>query len=160
MGSNCSTFWAARQRERYERFIYHYFRSAWMGAARINLRLLAQGIAGRMRTNTLVADDFLPHAEVLASLSRDEIVLLAELYRVHLAEDTDRRWGVLLASMKKDWSEDKIRAVAGRVTSSGYVVSNTSFGSLTYSVSPMMLELCTTIDFHDALRREDQEHIT
>lgn len=138
--------------------IYHYFRSACMGAARVNLRLLAQAITGRLRTNTLVADEFLEHVEALASLSRDEIMLLAEMYRVHQAEDTDRRWGVLLHALKNAWSEDKIRAVAGRAVRSGFVVPASSFGATTYGASPMLLDLCKTVDFADALRREGRHN--
>ena len=40
--------------------IYRYLRASWESSARVNLRLLAKAIVGRMRTNTLVADEFLP----------------------------------------------------------------------------------------------------
>jgi hypothetical protein len=137
--------------------IAKYLRATEQGCARLNLRLLAKCIAGQLHRDRLVADEFLDHAESLASLSRDEVVLLAELYRVHQTEQpAERRWGVFLFEMKKTWSEDKIRAVAGRATRSGLVVAGSAYGTMVYLPSPMLLDLCKTVDFRDALRREQK----
>jgi len=38
--------------------IYRYLRASWEGSARVNLRLLAKAIVGRMQTNSVMADDF------------------------------------------------------------------------------------------------------
>src|SRR5712692_6521403 len=51
-------------------------RAAQEGAARLNLRLLAKVIAGQFQAGRLVADEFLHHAERLALLSRDEVVVI------------------------------------------------------------------------------------
>jgi hypothetical protein len=144
---------------------YHYFRSASMGAARINLRLIAKGIVGRLMTNKLVADEFLPHVDALAALSRDEIVLLATMYHLHCRiQQGDERvetkdvWQGALAELKTSgWSPDRAWATAGRATRSGYVIVGSGYGSLVYRLSPLFIELCTTVDFDDALRRETKD---
>jgi hypothetical protein len=56
--------------------IVRYLRAAREGAARLNLRLLAEAIAGKLRSGQLFADEFLQYAETLASLSRDEVVVI------------------------------------------------------------------------------------
>lgn len=62
--------------------LLRYSRAAQEGTARLNLRLMAKVIAGQAQTGPLVADDFLAWADVLASLRREEVVLLAEMVKV------------------------------------------------------------------------------
>jgi hypothetical protein len=139
--------------------IYHYFRSACMGAARVNLRLLAQAIAGRLRTDTLVADDFLPHADALASLSREEIYLLATMYQIQSrfgdAPPINELWLPTVQKLEAlGWSKDDVSATAARAMRSGYVLAASAWGALSFRPSYLFLELCKTVDFADALRRE------
>jgi len=61
--------------------VYRFLRSAQEGAARLNLRLLAAVFAGQVRERAIAADDFLYYADMLASLRRDEIILLGALLR-------------------------------------------------------------------------------
>jgi hypothetical protein len=136
--------------------IAKYLRASEQGAARLNLRLLAKCIAGQVQRGRLIADEFLDHAEALATLSHDEVVLIATMYRIAQREEPDRRWGVFLAEMKKAWAEDKIRSVAGRATRSGLVVAQGAFGGIIYAPSPTLCDLCRTVDFDDALRRESK----
>jgi hypothetical protein len=65
--------------------IIRYLRAAQEGVARLNLRLLAKAIAGKLRSGSLVAEEFLRYAEALASLSRDEIIVIGAMYRVWAA---------------------------------------------------------------------------
>ncbi|KAF1062769.1 hypothetical protein [Burkholderia gladioli] len=60
---------------------YRYWRAAQEGAARLNLRLLAAVYAGQVRDKAIVADDFLYLADLLATLRRDEIILLGTFLR-------------------------------------------------------------------------------
>jgi hypothetical protein len=138
--------------------VYRYLRAAWEGGARVNLRLLAKAIVGRLWLNTLVPDEFLPHADALAALSRDEIVLIATMYRVHYRNDSKPVWDTAVSELKEfGWSDDHARATAGRALRSGYVIAGTGFGALKFRLSPMLLDLCKTVDFADALRREGQD---
>jgi hypothetical protein len=139
--------------------IYHYYRSACMGAARINLRLLAKGIVGRLTTNTLVADEFLPHVDALAALSRDEIILLATMIRIQQrfenAEPNGQWWRDAVAKLGEiGWNGDRAWAAAGRALRSGYVIVGSGYGALSYRMSPLLVDLCKTVDFDDALRGE------
>ena len=61
--------------------LYRYLRAAEEGAARLNLRILAAVFAGQVRDRAIAADDFLYFADMLASLRRDEIVMLGTLLR-------------------------------------------------------------------------------
>lgn len=54
-------------------------------AARLNLRLLAKMIAGQSAIPPLYADEFLAWADVLASLRRDQVMLLGAVVR-HYAD--------------------------------------------------------------------------
>jgi hypothetical protein len=139
--------------------VYHYLRSACAGAARINLRLLAKGIAGRLATNALVADEFLPHVDALAALSRDEIILIALMCRIQSrfekAQPSGDRWRDTIAKMEQiGWSKDRVFATAGRALRSGYVIVGSGYGALVFWLSPLLMDLCKTVDFDDALRRE------
>jgi hypothetical protein len=146
--------------------IHGYLRAAWEGRARINLRLLAKAIVGQLQAGNLVADDFFLHAESLAGLSRDEIILISTLFRHHgkipdVPEDQmgEREkhtpWFAATEELaEKGWPKDKIWAVAGRCTRSGFVIAKSAWDDLAYKASPMLLDLCKTVDFADALAQE------
>jgi hypothetical protein len=62
--------------------IFEYSFAAQRGAARRNLRLLAQVFVGLLKqTPPLYADEFLRWSSVLADLSCEEIILLATLHK-------------------------------------------------------------------------------
>ena len=73
--------------------LYRYWRAAQEGAGRVNLRLLASVYAGQVRDRSIVADDFLYYADLLASLRRDEIILLGTLLRCSTNADGTPRVG-------------------------------------------------------------------
>jgi len=146
--------------------IHGYLRAAWEGRARLNLRLLAKAIVGQLQAGNLVADEFFLYAESLAGLSRDEIILISTLFRQHhkipdVPEDEmgerekQSPWLAAMADMEaKGWSKDKTSAVAGRCMRSGFVIAQSAWDGLAFKASPMLLDLCKTVDFDDALRRE------
>lgn len=74
--------------------LYRYWRAAQEGAGRLNLRLLAAVYAGQVLERAIVADDFLYYADLLASLRRDEIILLGTLLRYAEYPDETPRAGV------------------------------------------------------------------
>lgn len=146
--------------------IHGYMRAAWEGRARINLRLLAKAITGQLQRGSLVADEFYLHAESLAGLSRDEVVLVSALLRHHpklpdvpegeMGErEKQSPWLATMAEMEGEgWHKDKVAAVAGRCLRSGFVIAQSAWGGLAFKVSPMLLDLSKTVDFDEALRRE------
>jgi len=139
--------------------VYRYLRASWEGSARVNLRLLAKAIVGCLKTNTLVADAFLPHADALAMLSRDEIILLAMMCRIQSrfgdAPPINELWPPTVQKLEGiGWSKDYADAIAGRAMRSGYVLAASAWSALSFRPSPLLLDLCKTVDFDDALRRE------
>lgn len=61
--------------------IYRYMRAAEEGAARLNLKLLADVIAGQDAKPGFYANDFLLWADILSGLRREEILLLGIMHR-------------------------------------------------------------------------------
>ncbi len=136
--------------------IHGFMHAAWEGKARVNLRLLAKAIKGQLQLGNLVANEFFLHADALASLSRDEIIFLATMLRVAAQPSPPNGlWMTCMSQLKMaGWPPDKIAAVAGRSLRSGFVTTGSGFGGLVYAPSPMLSDVCKTVDFDDALRRE------
>src|SRR5262249_8555465 len=114
-------------------------------------------IAGQLRHGDLVADELFLYADPLADLSRDEIILLATMYREHLkSPDTPgAQWTHGLAYLKSlGWSDDGIAATGASSLRSGFLVTQSAWDAMQFRLSPKMLTLCKTVDFDDALRQE------
>ena len=77
--------------------IYRYMRAAQEGSARLNLRLMARVIKSQIEGTGLYASDFLRFAELIASLSREEVILIATRHRVRSAFDKSKQ--------TPDWSD-------------------------------------------------------
>jgi hypothetical protein len=147
--------------------IYRYLSAAQQGAARLNLRLLAKVIVGQFEAGRLVADEFLQFAEVLASLSRDEIIVIGTMYRAWCNVQQQARerpttvsgidpWDVAKRELStKGWNDDRAITAATRSQRSGLLTSKTVYGGQAFVVSPMLIELGATVDFDDALRSEN-----
>jgi hypothetical protein len=154
--------------------IVRYLRAAREGAARLNLLLLARAIVGQLQSGTLVADEFLQYAEALASLSREEIVVIGTMYKLWSTHEASASANPRAAAslweetvrelMSGGMSAELVITTAARAQRSGLiyglsaptgVMHGTEFASNTvYRVSSQLLNLGTTIDFEDALRRE------
>jgi hypothetical protein len=63
--------------------IYSYMLCSNKGAARINLDLLAQAIAGEMKRDRIYPDKFHKYINVLSSLTRDEILIIGTYIRCY-----------------------------------------------------------------------------
>jgi hypothetical protein len=146
---------------------YRYSRAALEGTARLNLRLLAKVIAGKAAARNLVADEFLQHAEALATLSRDEIIVIGTMYGAWAEQTKQARehpatfpqginpW----AAAKRDlaqagWNEGRTGTAATRSQRSGLLVAKSGWGAMVFEVSPLLIDLGKTVDFTDALQRE------
>lgn len=67
--------------------LYRYLRAAQEGAARLNLRLMARVIRSQIEREGLYASNFLRYAELIASLTREEVILLATRHRLRVKFD-------------------------------------------------------------------------
>ncbi len=147
--------------------IFRYMRAVQEGAARVNLRLLAKVIAGEYRRGSLVADEFLQHADALASMSRDELIVVAALYRAWVEYEafmdshpggmtvTDPWAAAQQALSAEGMGTEEAWAAATRAQRTGLIYTGPTLDDMsTFKVSPTLIKLGKTVDFHDALRRE------
>jgi hypothetical protein len=155
--------------------IWRFLRASIEGTTRLNLRLLAKAIAGKLQSGRLVADEFLQYSEALGSLSRDEILVIGVMYRhwkltetlaVQEREAAGRNvdpWELTLRELTaRGMTEELISTVAARAQRSGLLypmfgrVGQVAgrYGNLSFRVSPLLIDLGMTIDFEDALQRE------
>jgi len=144
--------------------ILRYMRAAEEGAARLNLRLMAQVIAGQQQTPTLTADEFLYHASIISALRREEIVLLGTMFR-HWSSGSRELDGVVrteaaLRATKANLipsifvNEAELTATMAAITRTGLLVPGSAFGGITYNLSPLMVRLNELAPFEAAIQRE------
>lgn len=144
---------------------YRYARAAQEGAARLNLRLMAKVIAGQAHLGNLVADEFLYYADLLASLRREEVILIATLNKnlrsdlVNQADEKKRAGlaqqatiGELVPSLFS--SSEHLKAVASATTRTGLVVAQSLIGGMAYATTPLLEALLSLASFEEALREE------
>lgn len=75
------------QEEELASIVDTFLQTARKGTAKANLQLLARIIAGQKASKALRADEFMAYADVLASLSHEEIQALSLLYKSWVAQD-------------------------------------------------------------------------
>ncbi|MFL9987138.1 hypothetical protein [Paraburkholderia sediminicola] len=142
--------------------VYRYLRAAQEGAARTNLRLLAQVLSGQARLGLIKADEFLYYADILTSMRRDEILLTGEILREwnaaeKLAGDntermryaTNRAMLTLIPNVFDDAGD--FRANADGLRRTGFfLIQATAGGGDLFGPSPLLLRLSKLIDFEAA----------
>jgi hypothetical protein len=136
-----------------------YVRAARDQAADENLRILAQAMIGLARRQELWASDFLKYAEIIAPLSRDELMLIGWL----MAEDAKLAtppppgsadlWRVLNTSGLFP-SPQYLAAVAARAQRSGLISPITGLDGTQYELSPIGREVRSIVDIPAALRSD------
>ncbi len=143
---------------------YRYIRAAREGTARRNLRLMARVIAGQMEFGALVADEFLRHADTLASLRREEVILLATVCR-NLTKpdvpDEEKRYGKTFISAGPELipnlfpTADDFSAAAAALTRTGYLVPHPAMGGGTNYGIGSALERLNRLARLDAMTLDD-----
>lgn len=138
--------------------IIRYLEAARLGAARVNLRLMARAYVGQVAGSNLVADEFLQHVTGLSTLSRSELIVLATMLRVHArsSEPIEKfPWIECLAELESQgWSQERAQGCAAACMRSGFVVAASAWDLIAFRPSPQLLDLARTVDFDDALKRE------
>jgi hypothetical protein len=145
--------------------VYRYARAAQEGTARLNLRLMAKVIAGQAHLGNLIADEFRRYADVLASLTREEIILIATLHRhwnsadVQQAEE-ERREGIAHQATVRDLvptlfqTEEELKLVASASMRTGLVISVPVWDETIYTTTSLMDKLERFAPFQEALNQE------
>jgi len=139
--------------------MFTYLRAAQEGAARINLRMMAEAFVNASREPTFAPDEFRRQSIALASLSRDEVLLLAAFLRANRAaapgpgepNDGTKAMSVAWASILADKSQfppafDAI-ALAAALARTGWVVPGSGFGAITYYTTGAFDGVARLVDF-------------
>lgn len=117
------------------------------GAARENLVLLAQVIAGLKRNRALDTDHFRRWCAILEHLSRDQLVTIGLAYRADreigdpykIADEFDPLLRRLMD--KAGYDRLEIEPLLTTVASAGLLASASAYGGLAYRPTPWLLEL-------------------
>jgi hypothetical protein len=140
--------------------VYRYLRSAREGAARLNLRLLARLIAGQAENGHLIADEFLYYADMIETLRREEIVLIAHLYqdmqRERIAPTIptmtwEQKTAALLPYPFR--TNQDVVAVAHAASRTGILIPHDGWGNA-YLISPLGEKIIAMTSFEAALEQE------
>jgi hypothetical protein len=110
------------------------------GAARQNLRLLAQVIFGLKRNKKFEYDKFSKWANILQTLTRNEILFLGAAYHI-MNETPDEFWKKIRENLSSNFSSDECNEVAAALTRTGLILPGSAFGALAYIASPALKEL-------------------
>jgi hypothetical protein len=118
------------------------------GAAKENLRLLAQIIAGLKKNKALEADRFRRWCGVVEHLTRDELVVIGMAYRAKKAitaaglNAPNDFWQRLQAALKEGgYAANEIPPLCASVSRTGVLVPLGALSSVAYVASPWLVEL-------------------
>lgn len=140
-----------------------YFRAAQEGAARLNLRLMAKVIANQKLNGNLSADEFLYHADILASLRVNEIILLGKFhvrYKEAQAENLQDFASARIATQNvlKELipdpfeNEKEIMATAHAVTRTGLLLPHPgAVGGPTFEPTVLLEKLISAVNMEEAI---------
>ena len=142
-----------------------YGRAAREGAARLNLRLMAKVIAGQARQSTLYADEFLRHADVIAGLRHEEVILLGALQRNWNTAETqamadDERMSAVYRLLETELIPEpfadasELAAVQSAVLRTGFLSGVPTFGGAIYKPTRAFHRLCRILSLASALKDE------
>jgi len=130
------------------------------GAARDNLRLLAQIIAGLKKNKALANDAFQKWSGILESLTRDELMVIGNAAiaqrTVEASEEEPKPpfFKVLEEAMTAgNYQRPEFMALCASVSRTGLLLPASAWGGLVYSPSPWLGELATLADVESLASR-------
>ena len=150
--------------------IYAYMQAASKGAAQANLDLLSQAIAGEMKRDRIYPDKFLKYANILSSLTRDEIFVTGAYIRCRKAvlKEAEVKGEIALGSIHENtWSlfvdelvpgsfptDEHVKVILGGLVRTGLVKAiSTSIDDIGVPAFTILLdEIAGIIDFDRAYR--------
>lgn len=159
--------------------IHRYLVAVRDGAARRNMRLMADVIAGMYYRQKLFRDDFSKHAEALAGLSRDEIIVAGRVYKLFIealavaekepvkaaegAETTpwdhalEQSFQKLMLDLVPNIFayEREVIGILGSLNGAGLVLAYSGWDSIIYGPTDRLLEIGQMVDFEAAARIRD-----
>jgi hypothetical protein len=143
--------------------VFEYTEAARRGAARRNLRLLAQIMAGQLVTLPIYASDFLRWSRILTDLTREELIVLAEWYKAFQHPTAASQPAGIFHAIAGHLKVDRIIARDEELTSilqalgrTGLIIQNSSFGNLDYSPSPKLDQLMRLVQMDKVLAEPER----
>jgi hypothetical protein len=133
--------------------IYRFSKAVDDGAARENLRLLAQIIAGLKKHKSLDGDKFRKWCAILEQLTRDELLVIGKAIvarreivtsKTNVANDFFQRLSFALD--QAGYSKEEIGALLTTVSRTGLIVPQSAYGGMVFMPTPWLDELGTLAD--------------
>jgi hypothetical protein len=128
--------------------IYRFSKAVADGAARENLRLLAQVIAGLKRNKALEADKFRKWANTLEQLTRDELVAIGKaisIWRKMMAagpKTSGEFWEKLRAELEASgYERSTVEPLCASLSRTGLILPMSAYGGMVYMPTPWLEEL-------------------
>ena len=130
--------------------IYRFSKAAADGAARENLRLLAQVIAGLKRNKALQPDKFRKWANVLEQLTRDELLVVGKAIATKRELEVEPNIS-FWARLKEDlaasgYQEAEAGSLCASLTRTGLLLPSSGWDQLIYRPTPWLDELASLAD--------------
>jgi hypothetical protein len=118
------------------------------GAARENLRMLAQIIAGLKKNKALEGDAFARWCGILEHLTRDELIVIGVAHRLD-NKDPDEFWRSLKAHLTNGgYSEAEIQSLCASISRTGLLLPMSAWGAVVYVPSPWLSDLAKLADLN------------
>lgn len=131
--------------------MYRFLRAAQEGSAKRNLRLMARVLVNlEPPSPTLYADEFLAWADTIASLRREEIVVVTELFKAEVeaagiatvdVEITNMAVRNAKSVLERQFTHPEIDQWLTSCGRSGLVVPLSAWGGITFRTTPLMSKL-------------------
>lgn len=136
--------------------ILRFSKAVSEGAARENLILLAQIIAGLKKHRALEADKFRRWSKIVEDLTRDELLVIGIAYRLQKQRPDDRKDdfnGNLREDIKRaGYNDGDLEALLMSVGSTGLLSSASAYGGLAYEPTAWLAELGQLADVEAAVK--------
>jgi hypothetical protein len=135
--------------------IYRFSKAAADGAARENLRLLAQVIVGLKRNKALQPDKFRKWANTLEQLTRDELMVIGKAIAIKREFDTGSLqfnvpgdfWKNLRSALETSgYQPGEIEPLCASLSRTGLLLPASAYGGMIYMPTPWLTELATLAD--------------
>lgn len=142
--------------------VHRFARAVDDGAARLNLRLLAQIIAGMKRRKAVDPDAFRRWSGIIALCSRDELIVIGKaiaLSKIEEPEPGEETFFKRLESslLEAGYQQGEIDSLLTSVSRTGLLSPASGWGCLVYSPSPWLAELAVLADFETLAEAEQAE---
>ena len=160
----------AADRDEAAAMVFEYIEAARQGAARRNLRMLAEIMAKKLTAPPIYASEFLRWSRLLADLSPEEIITLARLHELYHDDSFDNGHGQpkdyrgLTEKLKQTLVEAgaaknslDVSSILGALQRTGLVVyAAGGFGGAWHLPSPRLDELLNLVNFEEVIAEPDR----